>query len=80
MSAGGLGRATEITTIQYCNNAVNGGRGMFIHNGLVQFTTGYHKGYGQTAKPKIVYRFAPREVSEMVVYFYWCAQPFVEIL
>ena len=47
---------------------------------MVHFVTGYHKGYGNSAKLKIIYWFVPREVGELVVYYLWLVQPFVEAL
>lgn len=80
MSNGGPWRGSEGLTVQHRNSATVEGRGIFISDGMVQFTTGYHKGYGHSGKPKIIHRFVPREVGELVVYFLWLVQPFVEIM
>ncbi|KAK5263115.1 hypothetical protein LTR96_011463, partial [Exophiala xenobiotica] len=80
MSNGGPWRGSEGLTVQHRNSATVEGRGIFISDGMVQFTTGYHKGYGHSGKPKIIHRFVPREVGELVVYFLWLVQPFVDIM
>ena len=43
------------------------------------FVTTYHKGFSASQSMKVVYRFAPREVSEMVLYYMWLAWPFERI-
>ena len=80
LTGGGPGRGTEILTVRYRNDSTGEGRGVFVDGGLVDIVVGYHKGYGYSAKSKIIHRFLPREVSELVVYYLWLVQPFVEIL
>lgn len=80
MAGGGPGRGTEILTVRHRNDSTGEGRGIFMDGGLVDVVVGYHKGYGFSAKSKIIHRFLPREVSELVVYYLWLVQPFVEIL
>ena len=81
MSAGAPARGTEITSIQ----AVNGEdsraqRGIFITGGLVELVTSYHKGFSHSQNVKLIHRFLPQEVGEVMVYFLWLVQPWVEIL
>ena len=72
MTGGAPARGTEIVSIQY-KNGVNGRgtRGVYIDGGLVSFVTSYHKGYSASKKVKIIHRYVPREVSEMVIYYLW---------
>ena len=42
------------------------------------FVTAYHKGYEFSEKTKLIQRFLPREVGELLVYFLWLALPFWE--
>ena len=51
-----------------------------MEGGLIAFVTSYHKGYSASGKVKTVHRYVPKEVSEIVVYYLWLVQPFVEIL
>ncbi|KAK5020800.1 hypothetical protein LTS07_011424 [Exophiala sideris] len=52
MSNGGPWRGSEGLTVQHRNSARVEGRGIFISDGMVQFTTGYHKGYDTVASPR----------------------------
>jgi len=38
---------------------------------LVAYVAEYHKGYRSSGNIKIIHRYLPREVSEMVVYYLW---------
>jgi hypothetical protein len=40
----------------------------------------YYKGYDFTKKVKAIYRYVPREVSELVVYFLGLERPFINDL
>lgn len=80
MICGGPWRGSEGLTITHRNSITGDGCGLFISNGMIQFTTGYDKGYGHSAKPKIIHRFVPREFRELLVYLVWLAQPFFKIM
>jgi superfamily II DNA helicase RecQ len=81
MSAGAPARSTELTSIQ-CENGkyARSQRGVFIDNGLVAFVTAYHKGFSASQSMKIIHRFVPREVGEIVIYYMWLIRPFERIL
>jgi hypothetical protein len=53
---------------------------VFIDRGLVLFVTAYHKGYEFTERTKIIQRYLPREVGELLVYYLWLALPFSEAM
>ena len=53
---------------------------MFIHNGLVELVVTYHKGFSLSQKLKIIHRYLPREVGEVLVYYLWLVEPFVKYL
>ncbi|KAL8300987.1 hypothetical protein RB593_003818 [Gaeumannomyces tritici] len=77
MTGGQPARGTELVTVQY----VNGGsakdiRGVFIESGLVAFVTMYNKTMAVSAKAKVIHRYLPQEVGELVVYYVWLAIPF----
>ena len=44
------------------------------------FVTTYHKGYSASHTNKVIHRFVPREVSEVVVYYLWLVEPFERML
>jgi hypothetical protein len=44
----------------------------------VVFVAQYHKGYRSSGNIKIIHRYLPREVGELVVYYLWLVLPFWE--
>jgi len=40
----------------------------------------YHKGYSIQGSTKIIYRYLPREISELTVYYLWLVLPFAQRL
>ena len=80
MSAGALSRGTELISIPYRNNSSSRvHRGIFIHNGLVEIVCDYHKG-ASSGVNKIIHRFVPQEVGQLIVLYLWAVGPFVEML
>ncbi|KAG9665746.1 hypothetical protein KCV03_g10303, partial [Aureobasidium melanogenum] len=76
LTAGAPARGTESVTVAYENGVDDRGyRGVFVDNGLVSFVTSYSK-----TGVKVIHRYVPREVSELVVYYLWLVQPFVRAL
>lgn len=71
-------RVSELLTISYKNSANGESRGVFIENGLLGTVTMYHKNIGSTQQSKVIYRFLPREVGELMVYYLWFVLPFWE--
>ena len=80
LTAGQLSRGTELLSLQYCNTTHGLRRNTFLKNGLVSFVTFYHKGYSIQGSTKIIHRYLPKEVSELVVYYIWLVLPFVNQL
>ncbi|KAG9191444.1 hypothetical protein G6011_09532 [Alternaria panax] len=76
-TTGGLpARGTEVVTVQYMNSPNGESRGVFIEDGLMVYVTMYHKGIGASAKAKIIHRYLPREVGELLFYYLWMVMPF----
>ena len=80
MTGGQPGRFPEISSIRYRNSVKGEHRNIFIEDGLVVFATRYHKGYHLQRKEKIIHRYLPRDVGEIMVYYEWLVRPFVEVL
>lgn len=80
ITSGQPSRGTELLSIQYCNTAHGLQRNVFVENGLVSFVTSYHKGYSIQGSTKIIHRYLPKEVSELVVYYLWLVLPFTNQL
>ena len=62
-------RAPEIISIRHRNTTNRGIRNIFIDRGLVLFVTAYYKGYEYSEKIKLIQRFLPKEVGELLVYY-----------
>ena len=78
LTAGQPARGTEITGLQHVNTVYH--RNVFVEDGLVAIVTSYHKGYTCTGTTKIIHRYLPREISELLIYYLWLILPFVQKL
>ncbi|KDN63954.1 hypothetical protein CSUB01_12491 [Colletotrichum sublineola] len=67
ITGGQPARGTELLCLTY-SNSEDGSRhrSIFLENGLVSFVTSYHKGYNITGSTKIIHRYLPIAVSELV--------------
>ncbi|KAK6591364.1 hypothetical protein H4I95_12233 [Botrytis cinerea] len=73
-------QSPELLGMRWKNTAYGGVRNIFIEEGLVAFVATYHKGYRSSGSIKIVHRYLPREVGELLVYYLWLVLPFWEKL
>ncbi|KAF1738144.1 hypothetical protein CRV24_000066 [Beauveria bassiana] len=69
-------RGTKIIGLRFRNTANGGLRNIVVMNGIVAFVTTYHKGFKQSGEAKIIHRFLPREVGEILVWYLWLVLPF----
>lgn len=76
IAGGQPARGPEIMSIRHSNTRKGGHRNIFIEDGQVVFVTRYHKGYAVSGDVKIIHRYLPREVGELVVYYMWLVLPF----
>ena len=76
MTGGQPARGTEVVTVQHMNSPNGESRSVFIKDGLMVYVTMYHKGIGASAKAKIIHRYLPREVGELLFYYLWMVMPF----
>jgi len=79
VTAGQPGRAPELLSIRH-RNTQGAHRNIFVEDGLVVFATKYHKGFYASNDAKIIHRYLPRAVGELVVWYLWLVLPFVERL
>ncbi|KAL5396538.1 hypothetical protein PMIN03_012955 [Paraphaeosphaeria minitans] len=63
-------------SIRHSNTVKGAHRNIFIEDGKVVFVTRYYKGYVVSGDVKIIHRYLPREVGELVVYYLWLVLPF----
>ena len=78
LSGGQPARGPEILSVRHRNTTQGGHRNLFIEDGAVVFVTRYHKGAAISGDVKIIHRYLPREVGELVVWYLWLALPFIQ--
>jgi hypothetical protein len=66
--------------MRWKNTAHGGVRNIVIEEGLVAYVAQYHKGYRSSGNIKIIHRYLPREVGELLVYYLWLVLPCFEKL
>jgi hypothetical protein len=76
ITSGQPAQGTEMLTLRHTNTLHSHHRSIFIKNGLVGTVTSYYKGYNVTSTLKIIHRYLPKEVSELLVYYLWLVLPF----
>lgn len=76
MTGGQPARAPELLGLRMWNTMNGGVRNIFIHEGMVCFVTMYHKAFRKSAEIKVIHRFLPREVGELLVWYMWLVLPF----
>lgn len=64
---GAPARSTEILSLRHINTPNAGLRNILVTRGVVTFMTSYHKGFRKTLKAKVIYRYLPREVGEILL-------------
>ena len=80
MSGGQAARAPELLGIRWKNTEQGSIHNIFIEDGLVTFVTTYHKGYRNSGNIKIIHRYLPHEIGELLVYYLWLVRPYNEKL
>jgi hypothetical protein len=69
VSGGQPARGPELLSVRHSNTMQGGHRNVFIEDGMVVFVTRYHKGYNLSGDVKIIHRYLPRKVGELVVWY-----------
>ncbi|KAK1807894.1 hypothetical protein LTR12_017752 [Friedmanniomyces endolithicus] len=77
ITGGQPARGTDLSC-RHRNTAAGSHRNVFIEDRQVVFVTKYHKGVEITGDVKIIHRYLPREVGELVVWYLWLGLPFIE--
>lgn len=75
MSAGQPARSRELLSLRYCNTEKGGHRCIFVENGLMAIVTFYDKGYNIRGTEKIIHRYLPQEVGELLLLYIWLVLP-----
>ncbi len=80
VTGGQPARAPELLSVRHSNTIKGEHRNVFVEDGLMVFVTRYHKGYAVSGDVKVIHRYLPREVGELVVYYLWLVLPFQQRL
>jgi hypothetical protein len=79
VTSGQPARAPELLSLRH-RNTDGAVRNVFIEDGLAVVASKYHKGFYASKDAKIIHRYLPRVVGELVVWYLWLVLPFVERL
>ena len=79
ITSGQPGRGSEITTIQHCNGLLQD-RNIFVIDRQVMTVVRYHKSQSQWDKLKVVLRFLPPRLRQVIVLYLAYLQLFREYL
>jgi superfamily II DNA helicase RecQ len=75
ITAGQPSRSSELLSLRYCNTEKGGHRCIFIENELMVIVTFYDKGYSIRGTEKIIHRYLPQEVGELLLLYIWLVLP-----
>jgi hypothetical protein len=76
LTAGQPARGTEIVGIRFMNTLNGGLRNIFVEDGSICIYTTYHKNYTQNDKWKPIFRYLPRPIGQLLVWYLWLVIPF----
>jgi superfamily II DNA or RNA helicase len=79
VTSGQPGRGSEITTIRHCNGLLQD-RNIFVVDGAIMTVVRYHKSQSQLDRPKIVPRFLPPSLGQIMALYLGYLRPFREYL
>ncbi|KAK4158624.1 hypothetical protein QBC43DRAFT_305290, partial [Cladorrhinum sp. PSN259] len=78
--AGQPPRTTELIGLRHTNTAYGSLRNVFIQHRMVCLLFSYHKGYQLSGRTKVIYRYLPRELGDVVVRYFTIILPFCQQL
>jgi superfamily II DNA or RNA helicase len=79
LTGGQPARGTEMTTLRFKNGYLQD-RNIFVMHGQMVFVTRYHKSQSQMDKPKVIPRFLPWRVGQVLAVYLAYLQPVQEYL
>ena len=69
ITSGQPARGTELLTVRWRNSLEGLRRTVYMDNGLVSIVTSSLKGYSVEESTKIIHRYLPPEVGELLIYY-----------
>jgi len=76
LTSGQPARGTELLSLRHSNTMQGHHRNIFVDNGMISTVTSYHKGYAVSGSTKIIHRYVPNQVGELLIYYLWLILPF----
>lgn len=73
-------RVPELLSIRHQNSTEGEPRGILIDNGMVAIVTRYYKASHYRGDTRIIYRYLPRMVGNLLIYYLWLVLPWVEMI
>nr|GFC73079.1 hypothetical protein [Tanacetum cinerariifolium] len=80
LTGGQPARGTELLTLRWRNSSYGHVRSIFADNGMLTFVTAYHKNYSASNTSRIIHRYMPPEIGELLMYYLWLVAPFLDNL
>ncbi|KAN0087412.1 hypothetical protein V8E54_001100, partial [Elaphomyces granulatus] len=80
VAGGQPARGPELLSVRHTNTPGGGHRNIFVEDGYVVLATRHHKGYKATMNVRIIHRYQPREVGELIIWYLWLVLPFQRIM
>jgi superfamily II DNA or RNA helicase len=80
LTGGQPARGTELRSIRHSNTVAGEERNIFIDEGMLAYVTRYHKGWAMRGTSKVIHRYAPREVADLLIWYLWLVKPFGDAL
>ncbi|KAN0072970.1 hypothetical protein V8E54_009084, partial [Elaphomyces granulatus] len=70
----------ELLSVRHTNTAGGGHRNIFVEDGYVVLATRHHKVYKATMNVRVIHRYQPREVGELIIWYLWLVLPFQRVM
>jgi len=71
LTGGQLARVTELLSVRHRNTAAGQQRNVYVEDEMMIFVTRYHKGYSRSDEIKLIYRYLPFLVDQLLVRYLW---------
>ena len=69
LTGGQPARGSKILSVRHRNTMNGEHRNVFVEDDLLMFVTRYHKGYNMISFVKIIHRYLPQKVSELLMLY-----------